>query len=93
MARADLLVNLIKYGASGNKHMFKKVVEAIIAEERSKSHNVLADKMDRAIQVLPEESSSNGITISNNRIENFLIEISPQRNLNDLVLHKSNIEI
>lgn len=93
MARADLLVNLIKYGASGNKHMFKKVVEAIIAEERSKNHNVLADKMDRVIQVLPEESISNGITVSSNRIENFLIEVSPQRSLTDLVLHKSNIEI
>lgn len=34
MARADLLVDLVKYAVSGNKGMVKKVTEAIIAEER-----------------------------------------------------------
>ncbi len=37
MARADLLVDLVKYAISGNKGMVKKVTEAIVAEEREKA--------------------------------------------------------
>ena len=46
MARADLLVDLIKYAVSGNKPMIRKVAEAIIAEERNKQHTILADKIE-----------------------------------------------
>ena len=42
MARADLIIDLLKYSISGNKAMVKKVAEAIIAEERSKQHTILA---------------------------------------------------
>ena len=33
MARADLIIDLIKYAVSGNKSMVKKVAEAIIGKE------------------------------------------------------------
>jgi hypothetical protein len=36
MARADLLIDLIKYAIAGNKPMIRKVAESVIAEERSK---------------------------------------------------------
>jgi len=38
MARADLLVDLVRSGMGGDKVRFRKVVEAIIAEERAKKH-------------------------------------------------------
>jgi hypothetical protein len=63
MARADLLLNLVKYGVSGNKQMFKKVVEAIIAEEREKKHQILADNLDNAIRLIQPEQNGNFITI------------------------------
>ena len=44
MARADLLIDLVKHAISGNKPMIRKVVEAVVAEERSKQHTVLAEK-------------------------------------------------
>lgn len=48
MARGDLLVNLVKSGASGDKLALRKTVEAIVAEERAKQHNVVADRIEKA---------------------------------------------
>jgi len=86
MARADLLLNLVKYGVNGNKQMFKKVVEAIIAEEREKKHQILADKLENVNRLIQPEQNGNGRPIVDGRIENLLQEISPIRSLNDLVL-------
>lgn len=86
MARADLLINLIKYGASGNKQMFRKVVDAIIAEERNKKHSVLAQKLENAIKKIQSEPVNNGKQVVDNRIENLIQEIIPQKSINDLIL-------
>lgn len=48
MARSDLLVNLVKAGFNGERELFSKTVEAVIAEERAKSHHVLADSLSKA---------------------------------------------
>ena len=36
MARADLIIELVKSVVSGDKKMFRRVTESIIAEERNK---------------------------------------------------------
>ncbi len=93
MARADLLLNLVKYGVSGNKQMFKKVVEAIIAEEREKKHNVLADKLENAIRLMQPEQNGIIRPLIDGRIENLLQEISPSKSINDLVLPQNVISV
>ena len=45
MARADLLCELIKNGLEENELGFRKVAEAICADERGKQHGILADKI------------------------------------------------
>ena len=45
MARADLLVDLVKYSCAGNNYQYKKTIEALIADERKNSHTILADKL------------------------------------------------
>ena len=50
MARADLLTDLVKFGTTDDKARFRKVAEAIIAEERAKKHTVLADKLEEALR-------------------------------------------
>jgi hypothetical protein len=50
MARSDLLVSLVKAGTAGDRRTFQSTAEAIIAEERAKHHDVLADKLSQAIQ-------------------------------------------
>ena len=42
MARADLLTNLVRFGTTGDRARFRKVVEAIIAEERAKQNEEVA---------------------------------------------------
>lgn len=87
MARADLLINLIKYGLSGNKPMFRKVTEAIIAEERNIKHTVLVNKLEAELKKAPpEQMFTNGKTFIDNRIENYIFEIEPQKTINDLIL-------
>lgn len=93
MARADLIVDLVKYAISGNKSMFKKVVEAIIAEERNKQHGILADKLENELHKAPlYDNSLNSNAFINNkstldyRAENLILEITPNKKISDLVL-------
>ncbi|MGQ7414276.1 hypothetical protein ACTGVV_12175, partial [Streptococcus suis] len=58
MARSDLLVSLVKAGASGDRSSLTSTVEAIVAEERAKSHHTLADRIHRALQTVPVSASS-----------------------------------
>ena len=45
MARADLLLDLVRAGAKGDHPLFRKALEALVAEERAKQHHVLADRL------------------------------------------------
>ncbi|GJL80224.1 MAG: hypothetical protein NPINA01_32130 [Nitrospinaceae bacterium] len=87
MARSDLLINLVKSSASGDKHGFQKAVEAIIAEERAKQHNVLADRLTRAVQT--NGVNSRAVTPVNDlsaKSRDFIAEVTPKRQLTDLIL-------
>lgn len=87
MARSDLLVNLVKSSVNGDKRAFHKAVEAIIAEERTKQHNILADRLTRAIQM--NANGSHGVNVVNEpsaRYREFIAEITPTRQLEDLAL-------
>lgn len=50
MARADLIVNLVRAGAQGDQGLFRSTVEAIAAEERAKQHNQLADRLEENLR-------------------------------------------
>lgn len=92
MARSDLLISLVQAGTSGDKRGFRTVTEAIIAEERAKRHDVLADRLSKAIA--PNgNGSGNGMHSpaitpidSLSRGRDFVSEIIPRRRLEDLVL-------
>ena len=93
MARADLLVDLVKYAAAGNRPMVKKVAEAIIAEERDKQHTILADRLQNELTKAPVEQSQPQkgggqapMVVSETRAENFIQEKEPVRTLASLIL-------
>lgn len=50
MARSDLLLSLVCAGANGDKAMLRSTVEALMADERAKSHHGLADRLEHALQ-------------------------------------------
>jgi len=87
MARADLLIRIIRSGMQGDKIAFRKVAEAIIAEERSNQHGVLAEKLAEILSSAPAERSiSNGIPLVDQRMSSLVQEVMPQRRLSDLIL-------
>ena len=94
MARSDLLISLVSAGNSGDKRVFRTVTEAIIAEERAKRHDVLADRLSKAIAPILN-GNGNGNAMHNaaitpidsfNRGRDFISEVVPRRRLEDLVL-------
>lgn len=90
MARSDLLINLVKAGVNGDSRTLKRTVEAIVAEERAKQHNVLADRLERVV----ETSVLNGPTqvvrtpheMTHRAAREFIAEIVPRRRLDELFL-------
>ena len=45
MARADLILSLVKASRKGDDRQVRKVVEALAAEERAKNHTIFADRL------------------------------------------------
>jgi SpoVK/Ycf46/Vps4 family AAA+-type ATPase len=92
MARSDLLVSLVKAGTTGDKRSFRSATEAIIAEERAKHHNVLADTLTKLIQTNGSGAAYGPIamaSVQNDpsvRGRDFVAEIVPRRRLDDLIL-------
>ncbi len=98
MARADLLVDLIKYAVSNNKPMIRKVAEAAIAEERGKQHTILADRLEAELNRLPNETQFSSYNVINkntlgNNPENLITDITPQKKICDLLLPKEVITL
>lgn len=91
MARADLLVSLVRAGAQGDRAQVQKTVEAIAAEERAKKHDVLADRLMEQLQT--RGINGNGahlarglVTDNHPTAAGLLVEKTPNRRLDDLTL-------
>lgn len=98
MARSDLLINLVKSGASGDKTALRKTVEAIVAEERAKQHNVVANRIEKAYRTA--NGNGNGAAHMNSavsehasRARDFVAEVTPRRRLEDLVLPDATLTV
>lgn len=85
MARSDLLVSLVKAGASGDRSMFSTTVEAIVADEKARSHHVLADRLQRALQSVPVSTSTQSLKPQGNG-RDFVVEAEPRISVADLIL-------
>lgn len=83
MARSDLLIALVKAGKQSPDPRFRSTVEAIIAEERSKQHTILADQLSAALVngVTPPQPAASATVVGE-----LLYELAPERGVDDLVL-------
>lgn len=87
MARADLLVSLVKAGTTGDQRTFRSAVEAIAAEERAKRHNQLADALEANLR--RSQSSVSSVEVPrafDGGHGGLLFEIEPRRPLSSIVL-------
>ena len=87
MARADLLLDLVRAGARGDQVLFRKALEALIAEEHAKQHHILADRLAAHLQISGTNAfSPQGPSKLNGLNADLFYEISPERRLGDLLL-------
>ncbi|MBG9942795.1 ATP-binding protein [Brevibacillus formosus] len=90
MARADLLINLVTAGSSGDMKLFQRTVEALVAEERSKQHHVLADRLEESLKSKPPLKETTAFI--NDGIRGLLYEQNPYKPLSELILHETVLQ-
>lgn len=87
MAKSDLIVSLIRAGAVGDRTMFRSTVDALMADERAKSHHVLADRLQRAIQAVSiTPPTLTNVQPNQSGGRDTILELKPEVRLEDLVL-------
>lgn len=95
MARADLLCDIIKYGLNSDSMNFRKVAEAICAEERAKQHSVLANRIEEMLKVsnrAPVKELPTTVQRNGNGDANMVIERIPEKRLDSLLFPKSVVK-
>ncbi len=88
MARSDLLITLVKASVGGDETKIRSTVEEIIADEKAKQHNILADRLANVLSSSGAKCrplQPNGYD-RRNRARDALVELSPQQRLDDLML-------
>ncbi|MDG9699528.1 AAA family ATPase [Ottowia cancrivicina] len=97
MARADVLVDLVKAVSSSDQLSFRKSVEILIQEERSKGHRILADRLEKVLRAHSSQaalSQAPAPTIRQLQTKSIsqkdlVVELIPERSLESLVLADS----
>jgi SpoVK/Ycf46/Vps4 family AAA+-type ATPase len=85
MARADLLLDIVRAGAEGDHELFRKALEALVSEERAKQHNVLADRLAALLNTNGSATRFARPPMPNGEARSFF-EVRPRRTFADLVL-------
>jgi len=87
MARADLILNLVKAAVRGDQAQLQKTVEALAADERAKNHGILADRL---IAQLQQDSNGRPRPLAPPPAPPLsgplVAEVTPGRRVEDLIL-------
>ena len=85
MARADLILNLVRASRLGDEAQVRRTVEALAANERAKKHTILADRLLAQLQV---KNGRNPSTVLSSRPPDtpMVAEKVPCRRLDELIL-------
>lgn len=91
MARSDLIISLVKAGASGDTAALRKSVEALAADERAKRHTGLAERITQALEISPHSGGSKKSipTFRTAETSNGIQRQDPERPLDELLLTKT----
>lgn len=85
MARSDLLISLVRAGAAGDRAALKSAAEALVADERAKNHNILADRIESALAAVPVTPSLL-TAASGGGGKDAILEVQPRTRLSDMLL-------
>lgn len=86
MTRSDLILKLVESGVQGNDELFKATVEAIIVDEKSKNHNILADRLEKTLLKSTKNKLDNIQPLSFKKSPNLYYESEPRVDFNSLIL-------
>ena len=86
MARADLILTLIKASRQGDDVQVRKAVEALAADERAKNHTILADRLLAQLQSGNGRHVRQTPLLSRSAAGPLVAETVPARSLSDLIL-------
>jgi SpoVK/Ycf46/Vps4 family AAA+-type ATPase len=88
MKKSDLIVSLVRAGAAGDKAMLRSTVEAMMADERAKSHHILAERLERALQAVAVTPPSLVTSAKGQQSagRDIVLEVNPRVSLDSLVL-------
>jgi AAA+ superfamily predicted ATPase len=89
MARSDLLVSLVRAGATGDREALRSTTEALVADERAKKHYIVADRIQRALSAVPVTppaltATSLHLNLTNGR--EAILEVEARLSLDELLL-------
>jgi hypothetical protein len=89
MARSDLLVSLVRAGATGDREALRSTAEALVADERAKKHYIVADRIQRALSAVPVTPPALTVTSSHLNATSgreAILEIEARLSLGELLL-------
>lgn len=103
MARADLLIDLVRAARTGADDELRRIIEAVIAEEEANHHHVLADRLRQALRVngdrarLPAAAADvpAGVQVRTPelRFDDLVLPMRVVRECKELILEQQRIEL
>lgn len=92
MARADILLSIVKSAIGNDNLSLRKAVEALAADERTKNHRILADRLIELLSLHSNQSNKTSSFIQNGA-RDLVFEVVPEKRFSDLVLEQDVLEI
>ena len=93
MARADLILKLVKASRQGNDELVRRTVEALASEERAKNHNILADRLLAHLKTDYKHRGRSVPFVRHPVGGPLVVETVPDRHLDELILSVEGEEI
>ena len=93
MARADILLSIVKSAIGNDSLSLRKAVEVLAADERSKNHHILADRLTELLSVQNHQISKSPSAFIQNGTKDLVYEVIPEKRFSDLVLERDVLEI
>ena len=90
MARADILISMVRSASHGDMVSFRKAVESLIAEERTKKQNILAERLALSLN---NGVNKNTAVRPNGETGDLVFEINPQKRFDDLIINEQTLKI
>ena len=92
MARADILLSIVKSALGNDNLTLRKSIEALAADEHAKNHRILSDRL---IELLTNQGNQANKTTPfiQNGTRDLVYEVAPEKRFSDLVLNQDILEI